>query len=300
MRTKKFHFPMAGKNENFAATTQPQFTSPSLSNVRPYDVLGNRARGGQRPGLKPAYQQILGSHFLESPSDIVALWHLDEYSVADAGTVADQEESYDLTAETNGGVLASSNSPVGHALVFDGTEDYLFSATADDDLNITGDLTIMAWCRLDDVSGVKTIVSRYITAIPIYQYQLHILDDDIFCKVVTLDGGDYDEYSASFIGKTYANQWFHVAVTIDGTTMTCYKNGVAGTPVTISGTRQSSAVNPTLVGNSEQVGDDFFGGAMADVMILDAALSASEILAAMNGAGSPVIDMTQLEYIEVT
>ena len=51
---------MKGKSVNFAATTQPQFTSPVLLNVRARDVLEYRARGGQRPGFARAYNQQIG------------------------------------------------------------------------------------------------------------------------------------------------------------------------------------------------------------------------------------------------
>jgi len=60
MAKKKFQFPMMGKNTNFAATTQPGFTSPRMNNVRPRDVLEYRARGGQRGGFKKAYNQNIG------------------------------------------------------------------------------------------------------------------------------------------------------------------------------------------------------------------------------------------------
>ena len=53
-------YPMMGKNVNFAATTQPGFTSPRMSNARPRDVLEYRARGGQRPGFAKAYNQHMG------------------------------------------------------------------------------------------------------------------------------------------------------------------------------------------------------------------------------------------------
>jgi hypothetical protein len=56
----EFFFPLKGKDENWAASSQPQLTSPSLNNVRPYDVLENRARGGQRPGLAKRYTQQIG------------------------------------------------------------------------------------------------------------------------------------------------------------------------------------------------------------------------------------------------
>ena len=53
-------YPMRGKNTNFAATTQPSFTSPRMNNARPRDVLEYRARGGQRPGWVKAYNQHMG------------------------------------------------------------------------------------------------------------------------------------------------------------------------------------------------------------------------------------------------
>lgn len=56
----KLFFPMRGKNTNFAASTQPQFTTPVMSNCRPREVIGKRARGGQRPGLVKQYHQDLG------------------------------------------------------------------------------------------------------------------------------------------------------------------------------------------------------------------------------------------------
>lgn len=59
-KTIVLQFPMKGKNTNFAATTQPQFTSPRIMNVRPRDVLEYRARGGQRPGFVKIYNQQIG------------------------------------------------------------------------------------------------------------------------------------------------------------------------------------------------------------------------------------------------
>ena len=53
-------FPMRGKNTNFAATTQPGFTSPRMNRVVARDVLEYRARGGQEPGWAKAYNQHMG------------------------------------------------------------------------------------------------------------------------------------------------------------------------------------------------------------------------------------------------
>ena len=58
--TLELQSPMKGINTNWSASTQPQFTSPSMSNSRPRSVLDNRAIVGQRPGLRKAYQQCIG------------------------------------------------------------------------------------------------------------------------------------------------------------------------------------------------------------------------------------------------
>ena len=68
----KLQFPMLGKSTNFAATTQPAFTSPRMMNVRPRDVLEYRARGGQRPGFAKAYNQHVGYNG-GSPVPVVAI-----------------------------------------------------------------------------------------------------------------------------------------------------------------------------------------------------------------------------------
>ena len=44
-------FPLFGLNKGRAVSKQLFATSSSMRNVRLYDVLDKRARGGQRPGL---------------------------------------------------------------------------------------------------------------------------------------------------------------------------------------------------------------------------------------------------------
>lgn len=52
MANKSFMPPVKGLHKGGPVSAQPQYTSPDLSNVRVYDVIENRARMGQRPGLK--------------------------------------------------------------------------------------------------------------------------------------------------------------------------------------------------------------------------------------------------------
>lgn len=56
-------FPIKGWNEGAALEGQPPLTSPSLRNVRPFDVEEERIRGGQRPGLsKASADRIVGNN----------------------------------------------------------------------------------------------------------------------------------------------------------------------------------------------------------------------------------------------
>lgn len=49
--TVDIFFPIRGLHRGFVTERQPPETSFAMSNVRPYDSLSNRLRGGQRPAL---------------------------------------------------------------------------------------------------------------------------------------------------------------------------------------------------------------------------------------------------------
>lgn len=50
-RPLSIQFPLLGIHKGMATPNQPFATSYLMNNVRLYDVLDGRARGGQRPGL---------------------------------------------------------------------------------------------------------------------------------------------------------------------------------------------------------------------------------------------------------
>jgi len=60
MAQHKLRFPLLGKDVNYAASTRPDLTSSDMNNVRPFDVLEHRARGGQRPGMRKVFTQDIG------------------------------------------------------------------------------------------------------------------------------------------------------------------------------------------------------------------------------------------------
>ena len=44
-------FPIKGKHVGFGTESQPEFTTPRINNMRPYNTQGPILVGGQRPGL---------------------------------------------------------------------------------------------------------------------------------------------------------------------------------------------------------------------------------------------------------
>ena len=60
LRKVGFPFPVKGLNRNWSFRDQPLLTSPDMLNVRAYDTIGDRVRGGQRPGVDKLYDEQLG------------------------------------------------------------------------------------------------------------------------------------------------------------------------------------------------------------------------------------------------
>ncbi len=55
-----FGFPTGGIDKGRAVPEEDLSTTGDCNNVRPYDTLDKRARGGQRPALDKAYSQQIG------------------------------------------------------------------------------------------------------------------------------------------------------------------------------------------------------------------------------------------------
>ncbi len=60
MSNLNISFPFEGVDLGKATSNQSPTTSPDMNNMRVYDTLDNRARGGQRSGLGKRYSQQIG------------------------------------------------------------------------------------------------------------------------------------------------------------------------------------------------------------------------------------------------
>lgn len=115
-------FPLAGIYRGASHQHQRPFTTQDAMNVRPYDVLESRARGGSRPGLAKAFSEQLGS------GAYVNLLSLVRTAVATPSRTL-QDHFVNLTAWTNapwddenltqsGTILTGSTTPGNRAAIY--------------------------------------------------------------------------------------------------------------------------------------------------------------------------------------
>lgn len=140
----------------------------------------------------------------------------------------------------NGGITIGGVAGVsGNATDFDGTDDYINLGTGSTISNISSNaLTLVAWVYPDEVSGLVSIIDS--TDSGTSPYALRINTNGQIEVALKLSGTQYVKTFGS-VGAISAGEWTMVAFTFNGTTWTCYINGVALTPQTQAGTLDSTA-----------------------------------------------------------
>jgi len=202
----------------------------------------------------------------------VAQWKMDE---GEGRTV------YDSTENNNDGTLILAGSATssawvsgkyGGALSFDGVDDYVDCGTGAS-LNPIK-ITVEAWVRPTYWSGDdQGIISKGRVGID-RQYYLNA-NNGTPQMMVTNSGVT----SIAAVGNTITlGQWSHVVGTVDGSQITVYVNGVAGTPVAFSYDIYTAGTRNLLIGKKDAGGAaNFFNGLIDDVRIYNYARSASQI-----------------------
>jgi len=177
---------------------------------------------------------------------------------------------------------STSSGRQGTALSFDGTDDYVDCGN-DASLNITDAITIAAWVNTNDISGEQKIVDKRGDWNSLNGYNLFIAGQGL-----DLEYGNGTDYRQSNRPMSYATgEWMHVAITLEGSTITFYKNGSAlGTREGIPGIATNAY--HLAIGRSLQRAGVRFNGTIDEVRIYNRALSAEEIRYHYN-RGAPVI-----------
>ncbi|MGD9164919.1 MAG: LamG domain-containing protein, partial [Chromatiales bacterium] len=217
---------------------------------------------------------------VQPPTGIIAWWPFDETD----GTTAEDRIGNHPGAHTNGPVPADGM--VGGSLRFDGRNDYV--AVADSDLWTFGsnNFTLEFWANFDAPGG-GTIG---------HPGDIFIGHDDgpgtrnkwffaLGSGVLNFHINGRSTGSRFFPRAPFSptvGEWYHLAITRDGSLYTIYVNGVPAASTTDARTIPNSSA-PLTLGQAEYLG--FMNGRLDEVSIYNRALSEAELRSISDAGG---------------
>ncbi|MHC4498061.1 MAG: LamG-like jellyroll fold domain-containing protein [Planctomycetota bacterium] len=213
--------------------------------------------------------------------NMVSWWYLDESS----GTRYDgSSNNNDLTDNNTVTAYSTTNQSVKEgaaAASFDRTNSETLTITdaSQTGLDITGNLTLVAWIRLASVAADRGIIAKtdgtsdkayylYLNAGPPAALRAKVSNDG--SSQVTVQGGT----------TLVTNTWYHVALVYNGTDLRLYLNGSLDENGALNPLSYSSGINNSstafAIGSQSNLGE-YFDGQIDEVAVFDRDLSADEI-----------------------
>ena len=181
------------------------------------------------------------------------------------------------TSAWNGQYLAENNA-IG---------DYVFDFIPNGYINIhdssslrVQNLTISLWVN----AGTQSNNYRYFFEKGNLSYVVYTGGTTTDLLFLIYDGSSY--YFSNALTNTLDNNWHHIAFTYDGSQIIGYKDGVANTPVSASGTILHDT-NPLRIGSRAPSLGNYPSGKMSNVQIFNTALPATDVETLYN-YGSPI------------
>lgn len=206
-------------------------------------------------------------------SDLEAYYTFDEGS----GSVAADSSGNNNTGTVSGATWSSSGQVDG-CLEFDGSYDFV-SVTNSASLQITGQITIAAWVRVDNVSSYHCIVGHGTTSSAVQNTYLYAWNGDWL-------GGSHssgnDEYANSNVNSGDIGSWVHVAAVYNGSQWRLFRNGQYVTHNDTSQGAQNVSSSRWSIGSPSSQDSRFFDGMLDEVRIYSRGLSDADILALYN------------------
>jgi hypothetical protein len=169
------------------------------------------------------------------------------------------------------------------ALQFDGADDYV-SIPARSGVLTGNAITFEAWVKPSAFNFVSTIVNRGNSS---NYFLVYFMNDDMMMPMmpgnlslnVFLYNGSASVQLFYPIDNSWINQWHHVAVAYDGSTLSLYVDGNLVSSTGFSGNIPVNADN-IMLGNDP--GYNFFNGTLDEVRVWNVARTGPQIQAAMN------------------
>ncbi|MEE8458271.1 MAG: LamG domain-containing protein [Phycisphaerales bacterium] len=209
---------------------------------------------------------------------LLTWWKLDESS----GTTANDDSAYG-----NNGTLQNmdgsewTTGQVDNGLNLDGAEDYIDTGIAS---NLANTITMMAWFNSDDAGSIgdNYVAQRFLSQRDASNSSRLALGINLDRVAVFWDDGGLNTQGGTT--TLVAGDWYHAAVTYDGTTVRLYLNGIEE-----GNWAEASMSTPTT--DTFMIGANFaatrlFNGVLDDARLYSRALCAAEVAAIhAQGAG---------------
>jgi hypothetical protein len=218
-----------------------------------------------------------------SPADVATLynfapgpvgyWKLDEKSGTSASDTSGNGNTGTLT---NGPMWVRGK--VGGAVQFDGSNDYI--GVSNLLVSTNQDFTYEAWVKTLDGNKEQTLINHSVSGGRSFQFRYQ---SNYGRFMLEIDGG-----TAAYIYKTIpVNEFTHVGLTVNGSTILFYINGVAYT--TTSGSiNLSTLTGIALGGRPGGLSADAFTGLLDDIKVYNYARTGKQIMQDMQGAHTAV------------
>ncbi len=174
------------------------------------------------------------------------------------------------TCSTSGAWYNGATGKHGASMSFDGTDDYINAGTGAI-FNMSSDLSIAAWIKPNSLGqgGFGRIVQKDEGT---GGYLLYLSSTDTNALVFGTNNLTSSIRKSNMITL---GEWQHVAVTLNGTTATLYKNGVAEYSDTVTAPTGSSGAR-FVIGN-RHLADRTFDGLIDDVRVYNYALTPQQM-----------------------
>lgn len=239
--------------------TADNFFAGSVDEVRVYNVALTAAqiqalyKQGQSDEVNTGASQAQGGSRLDS--GLAGYWKLDE----NTGTSTSDASTNAATGTLTGGP-AWTTGQIGSAVDFDGTDDYITSASFP---TISAPYSYSAWIKLDALPGASEweVIAKNSTT-----RNFGVLNN----KLVGWNGGS----NPSIGGTTLSTStWYHIINTDDGTTNRVYLNGVLdGSVTSTAGADSAGALSIGSMGAAR-----YFNGSVDEARIYNRTLSVEEV-----------------------
>ncbi len=208
---------------------------------------------------------------LFSSNGLVGYWKFDEGS---GTSTTDSSSNNNIGSLING--PAWTTGKVGSAIQF--SNGNYVTIPNSSSIAITGNMTITAWIKVTDFSNSNGIVAKSSSIYPA-PYDFHLNPTSGIPSFWRGSGASYYA-NANGISAPALNQWQFISVTMSGTTVVHYLNGIFNGSSTLS-TTIGDAGNAMYIASRVDGGTQMKGD-MDDIRIYNRALSAAEIMALYN------------------